>query len=74
MNAIIDGQADEDRDESNRQDVEMPDRKRQAIVDSWPADVDDTAARRDWGFQPRYDFARAFSEYLIPTIRRRYSQ
>jgi threonine 3-dehydrogenase len=49
------------------------DRKRQAIVDSWPADVDDQAARQDWGFAPRYDFTRAFSEYLIPTIRRRYS-
>ncbi|MBA3295562.1 MAG: NAD-dependent epimerase/dehydratase family protein [Acidobacteria bacterium] len=46
--------------------------KRQGIVDSWPADVDDTAARRDWGFAPRYDFDRAFSEYLIPTIRKRY--
>jgi nucleoside-diphosphate-sugar epimerase len=49
------------------------DAKRQAIVDSWPADVDDTAARRDWGFSPQYDFARAFSEYLIPTIRQRYA-
>lgn len=49
------------------------DRKRQAIVDSWPGDVDDGAARRDWGFAPRYDFARAFSEYLIPTIRQRYA-
>src|SRR6187455_1420757 len=49
------------------------DRKRQAIVDSWPADVDDTAARRDWGFAPRYDFHRAFSEYLIPTIKGRYA-
>jgi threonine 3-dehydrogenase len=48
------------------------DRKRQGIVDSWPADVDDTAARRDWGFAPRYDFPRAFSEYLIPTILERY--
>jgi threonine 3-dehydrogenase len=48
------------------------DKKRQAIVDSWPADVDDSAARRDWGFAPRYDFTRAFSEYLIPTIRQRY--
>ena len=45
------------------------DLKRQAIVDSWPADVDDTAARRDWGFAPRYDEARAFAEYLVPTIR-----
>jgi nucleoside-diphosphate-sugar epimerase len=46
--------------------------KRQGIVDAWPADVDDSAARRDWGYAPRYDFARAFAEYLIPTIRERY--
>jgi nucleoside-diphosphate-sugar epimerase len=50
------------------------DAKRQGIVDSWPADVDDGAARRDWGFQPAYDFRRAFDEYLIPTIRERYRQ
>jgi nucleoside-diphosphate-sugar epimerase len=48
------------------------DNKRQAIVDSWPADVDDSAARADWGFRPAHDFDRAFSEYLIPTIRQRY--
>jgi len=48
------------------------DRKRQGIVDSWPAEVDDSTARADWGFAPRYDFDRAFSEYLIPTIRQRY--
>ncbi len=50
------------------------DHKRQRIVDTWPADVDDSAARRDWGFSPRYDFERAFSEYLIPAIRQRYQQ
>jgi threonine 3-dehydrogenase len=44
------------------------DEKRQGIVDSWPADVDDTAARTDWSFSPEYDFERAFREYLIPTI------
>jgi threonine 3-dehydrogenase len=48
------------------------DEKRQGIVDSWPAEVDDSAARRDWGFAPNYDFTRAFDEYLIPTIRERY--
>jgi threonine 3-dehydrogenase len=48
------------------------DDKRQGIVDSWPADVDDSAARRDWGFLPAHDFQRGFSEYLIPTIRRHY--
>ncbi|MBI4886550.1 MAG: NAD-dependent epimerase/dehydratase family protein [Acidobacteria bacterium] len=50
------------------------DEKRQRIVDSWPADVDDSAARRDWGFAPRHDFARAFDEYLIPAIRQRYGR
>jgi nucleoside-diphosphate-sugar epimerase len=49
------------------------DTKRQGIVDSWPADVDDTAARTDWGFAPKYDFTRAFRDYLIPTIQRRYA-
>jgi nucleoside-diphosphate-sugar epimerase len=48
------------------------DAKRQGIVDTWPAEVDDSAARRDWGFAPKYDFARAFDEYLIPTIREQY--
>jgi hypothetical protein len=49
------------------------DPRRQAIIDSWPADVDDTAARRDWGYAPRYGLDAAFHEYLIPTIRRRYA-
>jgi hypothetical protein len=50
------------------------DAKRQGIVDSWPAAVDDSAARGDWGFAPKYDFDRAFHEYLIPTIRERYQK
>ena len=49
------------------------DEKRQGIVDSWPADVDDSAARRDWGFAPQYDFERAFRDYLIPRIRQQYA-
>jgi len=48
------------------------DTKRQGIVDSWPAAVDDSAARADWSFAPKYDLDRAFREYLIPTIRQRY--
>lgn len=50
----------------------VPDCHRQCIVDSWPADIDDTAAQRDWGWQPDYDVERAFSEYLVPAIRARY--
>lgn len=49
-----------------------PDAQRQGIVDSWPADIDDSAARRDWDWQPDYDIERAFKEYLIPSIRERY--
>ncbi len=49
-----------------------PDLKRQAIVDTWPLDVDDGPARREWGWQPGYDVVRAFDEYLVPEITRRY--
>ena len=45
-----------------------PDLARQAIVESWPLDVDDAAARQEWGWSPEYDADRAFNEYLIPTI------
>ena len=49
------------------------DEKRQGIVDSWPADVDDSAARTDWGHAPAHGFASAFGEYLIPSIRKRFA-
>ena len=48
------------------------DPKREAIVDSWPADLNDEAACQDWGWAPDYGVDRAFREYLIPTIRNRY--
>jgi hypothetical protein len=35
--------------------------------------VDDSAARRDWGFSPAYDLQKAFAEYLIPGIKQRYA-
>jgi len=50
-----------------------PDLKRQGIVDTWPADVDDSAALADWGYAPAYDLQRCFADYLIPTIRQRYA-
>ena len=49
-----------------------PDPSRQAIVDSWPVDVDDQAARRDWGYAPDHDLRSAFEEYLVPNIQARY--
>jgi len=45
-----------------------PHPKRQAIIDSWCADVDDAAARRDWGWKPAFDMESAFRDYLIPNI------
>jgi nucleoside-diphosphate-sugar epimerase len=49
-----------------------PDVKRQGIVDSWPADLDDSAGRRDWDWQPDYDLERSFNEYLVPNITKMY--
>jgi nucleoside-diphosphate-sugar epimerase len=51
----------------------VPDERRQAIVDSWPEDVDATRARRDWGFRTSYDLDAAFDEYLLPGVLRRYA-
>ena len=52
----------------------VPDLKRQGIVDSWPADLDDSAARKDWQWNPAYDMERAFNDYLIPNIIKRYAK
>jgi len=38
--------------------------KRQQIADSWPAGVDDTAAQRDWGWQPRYNLPAMTSDMI----------
>ena len=50
-----------------------PDERRQAIVDSWPADVDDRPARKDWGLAPRHGLSEALDEYLLPALRARYA-
>lgn len=49
-----------------------PDLKRQGIVDSWPMDIDDTMARKDWGWKPEFDLEQAFENYLIPNIQKMY--
>jgi len=50
-----------------------PDAQRQAIVDSWPADLNCDAARCDWGFAPVFDLEDAFEAVLVPAIRARYA-
>jgi nucleoside-diphosphate-sugar epimerase len=37
---------------------------RQQIADSWPASIDDTAARREWGWQPEYDLSAMVADML----------
>ena len=37
---------------------------RQAIADTWPRSVDDSAARRDWGWKEEYDLPSMTSEML----------
>jgi len=45
-----------------------PDPARQAILDSWPKALDDSLARRDWGWRPEYDLP-AMSADLLPKLR-----
>lgn len=40
------------------------DPERQAIADSWPRRVDDSAARREWGWEPAYDLDRMADDML----------
>lgn len=44
------------------------DERRQRFLDTWPADVDDSAARTDWGYAPEHTLDRAFEEYLLPAL------
>jgi nucleoside-diphosphate-sugar epimerase len=38
---------------------------RQAIADSWPNSIDDTAAREEWGWSPSYDLEGMTSDMLV---------
>lgn len=38
---------------------------RQAIADSWPQSIDDTVARKDWGWKHEYDLPRLVNDMLV---------
>jgi nucleoside-diphosphate-sugar epimerase len=38
--------------------------QRQAIADSWPKSIDDSSARKDWGWEPRFDLMSMTKDIL----------
>jgi nucleoside-diphosphate-sugar epimerase len=46
---------------------------RQAIADSWPRSIDDSAARSEWGWQPAYDLD-AMTVDMLQKLRTRHAE
>jgi threonine 3-dehydrogenase len=44
---------------------------RQQIADSWPESIDDTQARKDWGWLPKYDLSSTV-ETMIEALKLMY--
>ncbi len=41
-----------------------PDPRVFRLIESWPIEIDDTSARRDWGWRPRYDLATTADDFI----------
>ncbi len=46
---------------------------RQAIADSWPQSIDDSAARKEWGWKPSYDLA-AMTADMLEHLQKRHAE
>ena len=46
---------------------------RQAIADSWPQTIDDSAAREEWGWSPDYDLPAMASD-MLDKLGKRYNE
>jgi threonine 3-dehydrogenase len=44
---------------------------RQEIADSWPKEIDDSTARKDWGWRPAYSLDK-MTEEMITELRKKY--
>jgi nucleoside-diphosphate-sugar epimerase len=47
--------------------------ERQKIADSWPRSIDDSFARKDWGWQPEYDLAK-MTKIMLEKLREKLTQ
>jgi nucleoside-diphosphate-sugar epimerase len=50
-----------------------PDPVKQAIADSWPRSIDDSAARKGWGWEPGYDLDRMTAD-MLEKLGQRYAE
>ena len=48
--------------------------KRQKMVDSWPADTDDSIAKNDWNWKPAHDLDSCMKDYIIPDLKQMYKK
>ena len=46
---------------------------RQEIADSWPKTIDDSVARKEWGWKPSYDLSKMTKE-MIEVLQKRYEE
>jgi len=46
---------------------------RQKIADSWPMSIDDSVARNEWGWKPKYDLA-AMTKDMIERLSKRFNE
>ncbi|MGB9778467.1 MAG: L-threonine 3-dehydrogenase [Candidatus Bathyarchaeales archaeon] len=46
---------------------------RQKIADSWPKSIDDSVARREWGWNPKYDLA-SMTRDMIEKLTKRFAE
>src|SRR5690606_32616358 len=46
---------------------------RQAIADSWPSSIDDSAARKDWGWKHEFDMER-MTEVMLENLSQQFQK
>jgi len=49
-----------------------PNPLRQSIAESWPMSIDDSMARKDWGWKPTYDL-KGMTKDMVKNLRKKYN-